>query len=528
MQARSGRSTRSTGPSPPCGRGLRLARLPLDRPDDSDNSVLSFLRVPAPTGRPVACLANLTPVPRHDYRVGSPKPDAGQRSSAPTTRTSAAARPSLAPSPPRPPAGTTRTAPRPSPCAPGRPWRAHDPDLTDQSYLAACIPRSSQPRRHGRGGPADWAPPDADHCGSRSAGLLGSPFLGRGCSGEEVAALAVRVDLTPWKPSSCSGRAALVRASVAAVDDDAGPGVETRSEGSARNAPTDSKSCSVAHRRTGVRLIVAVTNFSCVWPRPAARCRSSPAAGCCTAPGAGPAHRPGRASPRATPPCWRRMLLAGSPVDRAGRDAPASDPPVLAGPAPGRLPQAQEGAVQVTCSTRCHSSSDMSVNGCSQAVPALATRQSDGSTGPGRPHGAGHVVLVADVRPNTDAVAPSPSSSATASALRSARRDPGDGRAGPGDAAGDAEPDAAVAAGNVTTRPERSITAATSQRDAWPGAAAGRSSQLRVRLLPALGPHTHAAGCSGADAGAAAPGPGPGAACLGGCGRTWRCLALDG
>ena len=41
-------------------------------PDDSDNSVLSFLRFPASTGRPVACLANLTPVPRPDYRVGLP------------------------------------------------------------------------------------------------------------------------------------------------------------------------------------------------------------------------------------------------------------------------------------------------------------------------------------------------------------------------------------------------------------------------------------------------------------------------
>ncbi len=43
-------------------------------PDDSDNSVLSFLRFPASAGRPVACLANLTPVPRHDYRIGLPQP----------------------------------------------------------------------------------------------------------------------------------------------------------------------------------------------------------------------------------------------------------------------------------------------------------------------------------------------------------------------------------------------------------------------------------------------------------------------
>ena len=43
-------------------------------PDDSDHSVLSFLRFPASAGRPVTCLANLTPVPRPDYRVGLPQP----------------------------------------------------------------------------------------------------------------------------------------------------------------------------------------------------------------------------------------------------------------------------------------------------------------------------------------------------------------------------------------------------------------------------------------------------------------------
>jgi len=43
-------------------------------PDDSAHSVLSFLRFPASAGRPVACLANLTPVPRHDYRIGLPHP----------------------------------------------------------------------------------------------------------------------------------------------------------------------------------------------------------------------------------------------------------------------------------------------------------------------------------------------------------------------------------------------------------------------------------------------------------------------
>jgi 1,4-alpha-glucan branching enzyme len=43
-------------------------------PDDSGNSVLSFLRFPASAGRPLACLANLTPVSRHDYRIGLPQP----------------------------------------------------------------------------------------------------------------------------------------------------------------------------------------------------------------------------------------------------------------------------------------------------------------------------------------------------------------------------------------------------------------------------------------------------------------------
>jgi 1,4-alpha-glucan branching enzyme len=83
-------------------------------PDDSGHSVLSFLRFPATAGRPVACLANLTPVPRHDC----PSPVAGPRSSTPTTPASAAATPSPAPSPPRPPAGTTWTTPPPSPCRP--------------------------------------------------------------------------------------------------------------------------------------------------------------------------------------------------------------------------------------------------------------------------------------------------------------------------------------------------------------------------------------------------------------------------
>ena len=42
--------------------------------DDAEKSVLSFLRF-APSGgrRPIACVANLTPVVRHDYRIGLPE-----------------------------------------------------------------------------------------------------------------------------------------------------------------------------------------------------------------------------------------------------------------------------------------------------------------------------------------------------------------------------------------------------------------------------------------------------------------------
>jgi 1,4-alpha-glucan branching enzyme len=43
--------------------------------NDSDQSVYSFLRYDASGGgRPVACVANLTPVPRHGYRLGLPQP----------------------------------------------------------------------------------------------------------------------------------------------------------------------------------------------------------------------------------------------------------------------------------------------------------------------------------------------------------------------------------------------------------------------------------------------------------------------
>ncbi len=43
-------------------------------PNDAENSVLSFLRFPLAGGRSIACIANLTPVPRHNYRIGLPHP----------------------------------------------------------------------------------------------------------------------------------------------------------------------------------------------------------------------------------------------------------------------------------------------------------------------------------------------------------------------------------------------------------------------------------------------------------------------
>jgi 1,4-alpha-glucan branching enzyme len=43
-------------------------------PNDSANSVLSFLRFPLAGGRSIACVANLTPVVRYDYRIGLPHP----------------------------------------------------------------------------------------------------------------------------------------------------------------------------------------------------------------------------------------------------------------------------------------------------------------------------------------------------------------------------------------------------------------------------------------------------------------------
>ncbi|WP_181705182.1 1,4-alpha-glucan branching protein GlgB [Chthonobacter rhizosphaerae] len=42
--------------------------------DDRENSVFAFLRKPADGGPPILAVSNLTPVPRHDYRVGVPLP----------------------------------------------------------------------------------------------------------------------------------------------------------------------------------------------------------------------------------------------------------------------------------------------------------------------------------------------------------------------------------------------------------------------------------------------------------------------
>jgi len=41
--------------------------------NDAEHSVLSFLRLSSDGSRPLACIANLTPVPRHGYRVGLPE-----------------------------------------------------------------------------------------------------------------------------------------------------------------------------------------------------------------------------------------------------------------------------------------------------------------------------------------------------------------------------------------------------------------------------------------------------------------------
>ncbi|MEO8558173.1 MAG: 1,4-alpha-glucan branching protein GlgB [Rhodospirillales bacterium] len=42
--------------------------------DDAANSVFAYARLPAPNGEPVLVAVNMTPVPRHDYRLGVPLP----------------------------------------------------------------------------------------------------------------------------------------------------------------------------------------------------------------------------------------------------------------------------------------------------------------------------------------------------------------------------------------------------------------------------------------------------------------------
>jgi 1,4-alpha-glucan branching enzyme len=41
--------------------------------DDADHNVLAFVRRSRTRGRPVVCVANLSPVPRHGYRLGLPE-----------------------------------------------------------------------------------------------------------------------------------------------------------------------------------------------------------------------------------------------------------------------------------------------------------------------------------------------------------------------------------------------------------------------------------------------------------------------
>ena len=48
--------------------------------DDRDNSVFAFLRRGRRRRAPVVVVCNLTPVPRHGYRIGVPRPAAGARS----------------------------------------------------------------------------------------------------------------------------------------------------------------------------------------------------------------------------------------------------------------------------------------------------------------------------------------------------------------------------------------------------------------------------------------------------------------
>src|SRR5581483_5319024 len=149
-------------------------------------------------------------------------------------------------------------------------------------------------------------------------------------------------------------------------------------------------------------------------------------------------------------------------------DTPTSDPPC---PCSTRTLAAsrrhKKAPSRLTWSTRRHSSSDISVNRFLPAVPALATRQ---SRRPKRSSVWRMAPATSSSSPtshwNPAAAAPSPSSSATASALRSARRDQ-TATEPPARATPRAMPSPMPLLPPVTTttRPERSIMAA-SERDA--------------------------------------------------------------
>ena len=69
-------STCSTRSAPPCGSGTSTPTgFRWIDANDTDQNVLSFLRFPADLehGRPLACIANLSPVVRQGYRVGLPR-----------------------------------------------------------------------------------------------------------------------------------------------------------------------------------------------------------------------------------------------------------------------------------------------------------------------------------------------------------------------------------------------------------------------------------------------------------------------
>ena len=40
--------------------------------NDTENSVIAFLRKPQDQNRSIVCVCNFTPVPRHQYRIGVP------------------------------------------------------------------------------------------------------------------------------------------------------------------------------------------------------------------------------------------------------------------------------------------------------------------------------------------------------------------------------------------------------------------------------------------------------------------------